>query len=60
MFRIKIDTTPIEKNTRYTLNASTFPGKTFEIIAPVLVWRKFYEQPHNAAQTNDKGNDLVK
>ena len=37
MLTNRIKTTPNAENIRKTLNASTFPGKTLEIIPPAFV-----------------------
>ena len=52
-------TTPIEKNIRNTLNASTFPGNILAINPPVFVCRRFSADPHRNAQAKDRGKDFI-
>ena len=40
MFSTIVETTPEAKMMRYALNASTLPGKSLPISAPVFVWIK--------------------
>lgn len=47
MFKIIVVTVPKANITRYTLKASTFPGNTLPIRAPVLVCKKVYEIPQS-------------